>query len=49
MIAASASNRSVISIDSSGTQVTLTLRACPGPGQFCATQIREPSGTSASG
>ncbi len=49
MIAASASNRSVMSIDSSGTHDTSTLRACPRPGQFSATQTSEPSGTSASG
>ena len=49
MIAASASNLSVMSIDSSGTHDTVMLRAWPGPGQFSATQISEPSGTRLSG
>ena len=49
MIAASASNLSVMSIDSSGTHDTLMLWACPGPGQFSATQTRDPSGTRDSG
>jgi hypothetical protein len=49
MIAASASKRSVMSIDSSGTHDTLVLRACPRSGQLHPTQTSEPSGTSASG
>ena len=49
MIAASASNRSVMSIDSSGNHSTLTVGARPGSGQLSATQISEPAGTSASG
>ena len=49
MIAASASKRSVMSIDSSGSHSTLAVDACPGPGQFSATQTSEPSGTNASG
>ena len=49
MIAASASNRRVMFIDSSGNHSTLTVVALPGPGQFSATQISEPSGTNAKG
>ena len=49
MIAASASNRRVMFIDSSGTHSTSTVVARPGPGQFSATQTSEPSGTNARG
>ena len=50
MIAASASNLSVMFIDSSGTHSTWATCAEPGePGQLSTTQISEPSGTRASG
>ena len=49
MIAASGSNRRVMSIDSPGTQDTSAIAARPGPGQFIATQTSDPSGTNASG
>ena len=49
MIAASASNRSVMFIDSSGTHGTSTVVGRPAPGQCVATQTSDPSGTNASG
>jgi hypothetical protein len=49
MIAASASNRSVMSIDSAGSHCTSAVGSRPGPGQLSATQTRDPSGTNASG
>ena len=49
MIAASASNRSAMFIDSSGTHCRSTVGARPDPGQLSATQTSEPAGTIASG